>query len=432
MQIPETIPVKELDDVPTMVGAAQQYTYANRATFFEGTLFEQGGRVMFSTAMSFEDFVRFAEAKGSAQKEDDVEAVAKSTNRPIDKNHVRAINKYLTGAVRRQEKYIIPPATLNLHGGKGAMLFTVAGESSIKTATLTLPSYARFDITDAQHRRAGIDQALADPDPAIRDQLLRSGIAVMITFEEEPLQVHQDFADASKTRPIADSLVAVYDSRLPVNALAVLLARECRLFRHTIDSTAKGSNLSAGSVKVWNTSALRQFVKYAGLNSRAGDDAWNKAFVDNYGEADKDAHKRFRTYLVEFIDLCTEYIPLLKKLSTLNDDDLSEVPGIRAQGGGQVLMTAAGMNVLGGVCYAIYQRYKLGEDIVPYLKRLGEIEWSYEGALWKNELVNEELGKTASGALGRVLRVSANAAHVRGAISKATEAIGLRAMDITA
>ena len=70
MQIPETIPVKELDDVPTMVGAAQQYTYANRATFFEGTLFEQGGRVMFSTAMSFEDFVRFAEAKGSAQKED--------------------------------------------------------------------------------------------------------------------------------------------------------------------------------------------------------------------------------------------------------------------------------------------------------------------------------------------------------------------------
>ena len=98
----------------------------------------------------------------------------------------------------------------------------------------------------------------------------------------------------------------------------------------------------------------------------------------------------------------------------------------------QVLMTAAGMNVLGGVCYAIYQRYKIGEDIVPYLTRLGDIEWSYEGALWKNELVHEEIGKTASGALGRVLRVSANAAHVRGAISRASEAIGLRAMDIAA
>ena len=432
MQIPDTIAVKQLSDVPAMVAAALQYAYGNRAIYFEGTLFEQGGRVMFSTAMLFEDFVRVAAVQSRAKKEADVEAVAESTNRPIDKNHVRAITKYLTSAVKSHDKYIMPPATLNLRGGKGAALFTVTGESSIKTAILTLPSYARFDITDAQHRREGIEQAMADRDPSIRDQLLHDSIAVMITFEEDPDQVHQDFADASKTRPIADSLVAVYDNRLPVNALAVHLARSCRLFKHTIDSTAKGSNLSAGSVKVWNTSALRQFVKYAGLNSRAGDDTWNKAFVEVYGEVGKDAHERFRTYLVEFIDWCTEYIPLFKKLSTLNADDLSEVPGIRAQGGGQVLMTAAGMNVLGGVCYAVYQRYKLGEDILPYLERLGIIEWSYEGALWKNVLVNEEIGKTASGALGRVLRVSANAAHVRGAISKASEAVGLKAMDLAA
>jgi DNA sulfur modification protein DndB len=427
MQIPDTIAVKQLSDVPAMVAAALQYAYGNRATLFEGTLFEQGGRVMFSTAMLFENFVRVAAVKSSAKKEADVQAVAESTNRPIDKNHVRAITKYLIGAVKSHDKYIMPPATLNLRGGKGAALFTITGESSIKTAILTLPSYARFDITDAQHRREGIEQAMADRDPSIRDQLLHDSIAVMITFEENPDQVHQDFADASKTRAIADSLVAVYDNRLPVNALAVHLARSCGLFKHTIDATAKGSNLSAGSVKVWNTSALRQFVKYAGLNSRAGDDAWNKAFVDNYGEPD--AYQRFRNYLVEFVQGCTEYIPLFRKLSTLNADDLSEVPRIRAQDGGQVLMTAAGMNVLGGVCYSVYQRYKLGEDIFPYLKRLGDIEWSYEGALWKNELVNEEIGKTASGATVKVLRVSANAVHVRGAISKVLEAIGLRILD---
>ncbi|MFI5020647.1 MAG: DNA sulfur modification protein DndB [Alphaproteobacteria bacterium] len=430
MQIPETMDVKRLPNVAAMVEAAQQYIYGNRALFFEGTLFEQGGRVMFSTAMPFEDFVRVAEVKASAAKGDDVEAVAETTNRPIDKGHVRAITKYLTGAVQRHEKYIMPPATLNLRGGKGATLFTVVGESSIKTAILVLPSYARFDITDAQHRRAGLDMAMSDM--SVRDQLLRDGIGVMITFEEDHDQVHQDFADASKTRPIADSLVAVYDNRLPVNALAVHLARNCRLFRYTIDATARGSNLSAGSVKVWNTSALRQFVKYAGLNNRAGDDAWNKAFVDSYGEAGTETHERFRNYLARFIDDCVASIPVLKKLASLNADDLSEVPGIRSQGGGQVLMTAAGMNVLGGVCYAVYRRHKLGEDITPYMNRLSTIDWSYEGALWKGELVNEEFGKTATGAMGKVLRVSANAAHVKGAIAKALQAIGLRAVDLAA
>lgn len=252
MDIPDSVIVNELPTVTAMVEAAKEYMYGNRAHLFDGTLFEQGGRFMFSTAMPFEDFVRIAEVKASAGKGDDVEAVAETTNRPIDKTHVRSITKYLTGALRRKEKYIVPPATLNLRGPKSATLFTVKGQSSIKIAVLALPSYARVDITDAQHRRAGIELAISDPES--REQLLRDGIAVMITFEEDHDQAHQDFADASKTRPIADSLVAVYDNRLPVNALAVHLARNCRLFRYTIDATARGSNLSTGSVKVWNTS----------------------------------------------------------------------------------------------------------------------------------------------------------------------------------
>src|SRR5262249_33641903 len=430
MHIPESVKVNALKDVPAMVAAAQQYIYGNRALFFEGTLFEQGERVMFSTAMPFEDFVRIAQAKSSAAKGADVEAVADTTNRPIDKGHVRSITKYLATAVKRHERYIVPPATLNLRGAKGATLFTVEGQWSIKAAILALPSYARLDITDAQHRRAGIELAMADP--AVRDQLLRDGIAVMITFEEDQDQVHQDFADASKTRPIADSLVAVYDGRLPVNALAIHLARNCRLFRHTIDATAKGSNLSAGSVKVWNTSALRQFVKYAALNSRAGDEAWNKAFAESYGEPGTEGHARFRAFLDRFIDDCTSGIPLFKKLASLNADDLSEVPTIRAQGGGQVLMTAAGMNVLGGVCYALYQRHKSGEDVSPHIARLATVDWSYRGALWKGELVNEEMGKTQDGTMGKVLRISANAAHVKGAIGKVVEAIGLRPVEIAA
>src|ERR1043166_875390 len=112
----------------------------------------------------------------------------------------------------------MPPATLNLRSGP-ATIFTVKGDSTIKPAVLVVPSHVRFEITDAQHRRQGISEALKDP--AIRHRLLRDGISVMVTFETELSQVHQDFADASKTKAIPGSLVAGDHGRLPVNALAL-------------------------------------------------------------------------------------------------------------------------------------------------------------------------------------------------------------------
>ena len=376
---------KSFANFPEAVNAAVQYAYGNHAQYFEGTLFQQGDRYMFSTAMPFEQFVQVAEASHTlvkprietrdeervvvATEGDHVDDVAETTNRPIDKGHVKAITRYLTNSVEKHEKYIIPPATLNLRG-EPATLFTTEGSSTIKAAVLVLAPHARFEITDAQHRRAGIGAALADAKT--RRQLLRDGIAVMVTFEEELDQVHQDFADASKTKPIAGSLVAVYDGRLPVNALAVYLVCTCPLFRHTVDATSKGSSLSAGSVKVWNTNVLRQLVKYAALNSREGDDAWNKKFMQVYGDADDQRYQKFRDYLVEFVEICTRHIQLFKQLASLGADDMSQVPKFRARNGGQILMTAPGINVLGALAYDLYHvAYKHGQAIEPWIRKLG-------------------------------------------------------------
>lgn len=443
MNIPKNVDVKHHSNLSEAVEAAQKFAFGNHAFHFEGTIFEQGGRPMFSTAMAFEMFCRVAEAKSAevtpqrnndgeivAVVGDDVDAVAETTNRPIDRGHVKGITKYLMDAITRKEKYIMPPATLNLRGDMAATLFTVDGPATTKPAILVLPPHARFEITDAQHRCAGIDAALRNP--ASRRQLLRDGIGAMITFENDPNQVHQDFADASKTRAIAGSLVAVYDGRLPVNAIAIHLARNCRLFKHTIDATTSGSSLSAGSVKVWNTNVLRQLVKYSGLNSRAGDEAWNKAFVSNYGESGSDAYERFRQYLVMFVDECSIYIPLFKKLASLKADDLSEVPRIRAQGGGQILMTAPGMNVLGAIGYMLYQRHKSGKDITGFVKSLGEIDWSYNGALWKGSLLVEAIAKPRGGTPQKVMRVSPSAVAVNAAVEKVRQAIGLGVTDMAA
>jgi DGQHR domain-containing protein len=414
---------------PDAVNAAMQFAFGNQAQDFKGVLFQQGGRYMFSTAMPFERFVQVAEAdnvvvrKRSEKRDggkvvvategDTVDDVAETTNRPVDRGHVRGITKYLSHSAKLGEKYIMPPATLNLRDAQATM-FTVEGDSTIKPAVMVIPPHARFEITDAQHRREGIAEALKDP--AIRSRLLRDGIAVMVTFETELAQVHQDFADASKTKAISGSLVAVYDGRLPVNALALHLARTCALFQHTVDATSKGSSLSAGSVKVWNTNVLRQFVKYAALNSREGDESWNTKFTQVYGEQNDPRYLKLRDYLVEFINACAEDIPLLAKLAALAADDMSNVPKIRAANGGQVLMTAPGMNILGAIAHNVYHAvYKQGGDIRPWTKKLGKVDWSYKGGVWKGTLIVEA-------------KVSTSARAVKDAIEELEKQIGLAAL----
>ncbi len=122
------------------VNAAVQFAFGNHAHHFEGTLFQQGDRYMFSTAMPFERFVQVAEANRTEVRKrsekrgeekvllatdgDAVDDVENTTNRPVDKTHVKSITNYLTNAVTLGEKYIVPPATLNLRD-EPATIFTL-------------------------------------------------------------------------------------------------------------------------------------------------------------------------------------------------------------------------------------------------------------------------------------------------------------------
>jgi hypothetical protein len=120
-----------------------------------------------------------------------------------------------------------------------------------------------------------------------------------------------------------------------------------------------------------------------------------------------------RDYLVHFIEVATQQIPLFNKLAGLKADDMSYVPKIRAQNGGQILMTAPGINVLGALAHDLYGTvYKQGESIDPWVRKLGGIDWSYQGGLWANTLM-----------VGG--KMSASALAVKNAIAEAEKQIGL-------
>ncbi len=59
------------------------------------------------------------------------------------------------------------------------------------------------------------------------ERLRQDSIAVMVTCEDDLKQIHQDFADCSKTKTLPASLLSIYDTRNPGNRLVFDIEERC-------------------------------------------------------------------------------------------------------------------------------------------------------------------------------------------------------------
>src|SRR6185437_3186478 len=111
------------------------------------------------------------------------------------------------------------------------------------------------------------------------NDIMNNGICVMIVVEDDLSQIHQDFADCSKTKALPKSLIAVYDKRNPANGLVLDLINGCPLFNDKVDATA--TTLSKNSTKVLLVSQVRSFLKeLIRGNSALGDVEFEKTATD--------------------------------------------------------------------------------------------------------------------------------------------------------
>src|SRR5207244_3409347 len=141
----------------------------------------------------------------------------------------------------------------------------------------------KMAITDGQHRRSAIIEAIDSSPAELREELETDGIGVMITCETNIDQIHQDFADCSKTKPLPPSQLAVYDRRNPANKLVIDLEQRCPLFKGKIDATSV--TLGKNSISLFLANQLRQFVK--------------TLLTGNWQLADAEFEKRAKEILVE-------------------------------------------------------------------------------------------------------------------------------------
>ena len=370
-------------------------------------VFDQGDRTMLSGVLPVRVLTRVlqhnASTKGSAAAK-----ALNTRNRPVANEHVRSIKSYLLNAIESQERYIIPPVTLNSTGSVEIMV--PEGDYTPTTGYAVFPDEASVHITDGQHRYLAIGQVVDElrGTPA-GDNFMRTGVPFMMTVENDLNQTHQDFADAGKTKPLPSSLLAVFDTRQPANRAVMELGERVNLLRGRIDATS--STLSVNSPFVFLVNQIRQFVKASLTGSpTVSEQAFASSAINTI--AIPESYERWVKSRAAFLNVMTELIDDWNALSELPQPGGAEAAEVLARTKEirekkSVSMAAAFLNALGVVSYEVLKdvtnedidQNQLEEQLRVRLEPLRNVDWDRSADIWKGNLVSETRIRTQTPAI---------------------------------
>jgi DNA sulfur modification protein DndB len=364
----------DLERAQTLAGAEAANTSGHSIPV---VIFQQGSRYNMSGALSF-GFVASRLEVRSATARGSISDVNVAINRPEVPEHSDAIAKYIRDNLGGT--YVLPPITLNIQ--QPVRLYSVDYNAQVRPGYLVIPALGKFAITDGQHRRSGIIRALVEYCKDNQDTLANDGIAVMITCESDINQIHQDFADCSKTKALAPSQVAVYDRRNPANRLVVDVEKACPIFTGKVDATSV--KLGKRSTALFTANQVRQFVKVMLVG------VWAMTDTDFEKRARErlDTDENYAMYLgriAKYLNAVVDACPVLHELAQITGVDRNKIPVRRSEG--WLVLTATGLVVLGLIGHEIMMA-KNPEDWQDYARRLGAIDWLRSAPHWQGILVN--------------------------------------------
>lgn len=368
----------ECDDLTSAMYRAQEAAATTGARSFPMVLYKQGRRWCLSGAFDMQ-YIRQNLERRSAEIRGDVSEAQRATNRPVDKKHAKTIADYLTSNV--QDNYIVPPITLNIQ--KPIDVFTPSLQSDTLAAWVVLPPTTKLSITDGQHRQFAITLASENLPDDLLDELDSHSVAVMITCESDLGQIHQDFADCSKTKALPKSQLAVYDRRNPANGLVLDLINNCPLFQGKIDATS--TTLSKTSIRYLLSNQVRQMVKELLVGSYAEPEVSfeNKAeqlLVQRGNQKYVDTLALFERWINEV----TANIPILEQIACLKENiEMMKIKEWRAEG--WIPMTATGLNIIGRIGHEVMRDQP--SQLAFFAERLGQVDWSREAPIWQGTIV---------------------------------------------
>ncbi|MEV5836776.1 DNA sulfur modification protein DndB [Nocardia sp. NPDC052112] len=395
----------EHDGLDKALTAASADAAAAGARVFPCTVFQQGQRTMISTSFPY-SFLSHQVVSESVDKGGDP---TNTTNRPLMTDHVKNINSYVR---ENQDDYILPPVTLNAR--QLPALHVPRGNFKNRLGFMVIGDSVRFYVTDGQHRITAIKghgvgrsaiPGLVDLGIGFEDDSL----AVLIVVEDDLKRIHQDFADAAQTKQIPASLLAVYNTREPVNSVLADLVEQTRLFRGRVDSTAK--TLPKASQAVFLLNQVRQFVKELLFADYAlSEDSVARQSAQLLGN--KTTRDEFVTDAVTLIETMSEHMDPWREICELptSGGPANQVADFRQK---YINMTATGLVVIGRVAFEIRKSPDLTWRSEQYKRLATEIDWRRIATIWRNNIISTDD------------KVSTQRGPVRDASNKVKEQLGL-------
>lgn len=167
--------------------------------------------------------------------------------RSLNKARVPEMARYI---VENPDSYVFSALTASVNADVRFESLVAAGGPAERVGTLTIPMSATFVINDGQHRRAAIQQALAE-SPVLGDET----IAIVMFIDAGLARCQQMFADLNRyaIRP-AKSIGVLYDHRDPMSTVSKLVVMHSPLLSDLTEMET--SNLAARSRKLFTLSAL--------------------------------------------------------------------------------------------------------------------------------------------------------------------------------
>ena len=284
--------------------------------------------------------------------------------RTLNKSRVPDIARYV---LDNPKDYVFSALTASVDAD---VVFEAAdgGGPNDRVGTLTIPMSARFVINDGQHRRAAIQQALAE-NPELGDE----SIAIVMYLDVGLARCQQMFADLNRyaIRP-AKSIGVLYDHRDEMSAITRMVISNSDLLRDLTET--ESSNLAQRSRKLFTLSAF-----YAAT----------KALLEGMGEQPSDRR----------VELASRYWELV-------GDQFPEWGQVRARDitAGEVRQDfihthGIVLHALGKVGHTVIERKRATWS--PTLRKLRDLDWHRSNATtWEGRaMIGGRVSKSAANVL---------------------------------
>lgn len=378
---------------------AQNQAFADSTTsgsrVLLGHVYKQGGRthLVFSlpcTMLLELAKLQSAEAKKNKSNADEV------INRPLITQHVNDIAKYLL----ETDQYILPPFIFN--SNTPFKVFTY-GTGPIKFGYAVIPSNVELYVTDGQHRLKAIEKVLPEK-PSLRND----SVTVLVVQEMDIDQIHQDFADCAKNKPIPPALLAAFDITDTLSKLTRTITKDLVIFNGRIDKISR--SIGKDTAYMFTMSQLRIGVAEFLFGSS------RKQVIESRSGQSKSEFlsmlERLKIFYTEFAQNNDTWRLLLQPAPQTINLNLYE---LRQQ---RVDFNTVGFQVISRVGHFIF----FGREFTDLqrealIKALASLDYSRDSILWENSIVINDGGSkkivTQTGAVDKAFKAARNAVQER-------------------